>query len=86
MSRAAVVIALVPAFAFWGLDAYYLQQERRYRTLFDKARSGDVPVYSMDASREKADNWVATCFDGPVIFFHAAVVASIASTFVYVSR
>ena len=30
------LIAYVPIVVFWGLDAYYLRQERLYRKLYDK--------------------------------------------------
>lgn len=30
------LVALVPSLAFWGLDAYFLQAERLYRTLYDR--------------------------------------------------
>ncbi|MFC3966160.1 hypothetical protein [Nocardia jiangsuensis] len=34
-----ILFALAPAWIFWGLDAYYLSLERRYRVLFaDVAR------------------------------------------------
>lgn len=33
-----VLIALFPAISFWGLDAYYLWQERLYRALYDALR------------------------------------------------
>lgn len=32
------LVAYVPIVAFWGLDAYYLRQERLYRKLYDKVR------------------------------------------------
>lgn len=31
--------AYIPIFVFWGLDAYYLRQERLYRKLYDHVRS-----------------------------------------------
>jgi hypothetical protein len=30
-----VLFALLPTFIFWGLDAYYLQQERKFRGLYN---------------------------------------------------
>ena len=30
-----LLISLVPTLVFWGLDAYFLCQERRYRRLYD---------------------------------------------------
>ena len=32
------IIAYVPILVFWGLDAYYLRQERLYRKLYEKVR------------------------------------------------
>ncbi|HYB61420.1 MAG TPA: hypothetical protein VEH50_08070 [Methylomirabilota bacterium] len=33
-----IVLALFPSVAFWGLDAYYLCQERLFRMLYDDLR------------------------------------------------
>lgn len=30
-----VLVAIVPTLLFWGLDAYYLQQERKFRGLYE---------------------------------------------------
>lgn len=35
------LVAYVPIIIFWGLDAYYLLQERLYRSLYDKVRQTD---------------------------------------------
>ncbi len=40
-SRAVTWVALVPAFGFWFLDAYYLRQERLFREVH-KAIVGDL--------------------------------------------
>ena len=34
-----VAVALVPVIAFWGLDGYFLWQERLYRALYDHVRT-----------------------------------------------
>ena len=34
-----VVVAFVPLFTFWYLDAYYLKLERQYRELYNRVRS-----------------------------------------------
>ena len=41
-----IFIAIVPAIVFWFLDAYYLQQERRFRGVYN-----DVAGLSPDNSR-----------------------------------
>jgi hypothetical protein len=37
-NSAFAVLALFPAVPFWGLDAYYLWQERLFRRLYDELR------------------------------------------------
>ena len=32
-----ILVALIPIILFWFLDSYYLQQERKYRALYNKA-------------------------------------------------
>ena len=41
-----IIIVVVPTFIFWLLDAYYLQQERRFRGVYN-----DVAGLSSDDSR-----------------------------------
>lgn len=52
-----VLAALLPVVVFWILDAYYLQLERTYRSLFDSVRtsSGDVD-FDMDLTKVKGRN------------------------------
>lgn len=42
------LVAYIPAFVFWGLDSYYLLQERLYRALYDKVRN--LPEEQIDFS------------------------------------
>jgi len=35
------LVAYIPVVIFWGLDSYYLLQERLYRSLYDKVREID---------------------------------------------
>ena len=46
------IIAYVPILVFWGLDAYYLRQERLYRKLYDKVRKQNETEidFSMNAN------------------------------------
>src|SRR5215218_5331404 len=40
------LVGLLPAFTFWGLDAYFLRQERFFRCLFDAVRNSENEVDS----------------------------------------
>lgn len=61
-------MGLIPIFVFWGLDAFYLRQERLFRLLYEKARTGSngsgIPIFSMDTSglQSNTDNWGKTLF------------------------
>lgn len=49
------LIAYIPIVVFWGLDSYYLLQERLYRALYNKVRllnEKDVD-FSMKATKEE---------------------------------
>lgn len=45
-------ITYIPIITFWGLDAYYLQQERLYRSLYNTIKEKDVSTvdFSMEAT------------------------------------
>jgi hypothetical protein len=73
-----ITFAFVAPFStltFWGLDAYYLRQERLYRLLYNhvavesEITSETVPPFSLNISRYKkqCDNWFATLWS-PTIF------------------
>jgi hypothetical protein len=60
---ATVLVALAPTLIFWGLDAYYLWQERLFRSLYAaaarRAREGadadpDVPLFDMSTVAYRA--------------------------------
>ena len=46
------LVAYIPILVFWGLDAYYLLQERLYRSLYNKVSKlqEDEINFSMDTS------------------------------------
>lgn len=75
----AMIAGLLPAITFWGLDAYYLRQERMYRALYDQIRTA-VPKpgdrFSLDANPFNAatPSWVRTLFSCSIAWFHSAVV------------
>ncbi len=50
-----VFVAIVPTLIFWFIDSYYLQQERRFRGLYEDVIKPEknIPVFSMDISDYK---------------------------------
>ena len=80
------IIALYPALAFWGLDAYYLRQERRFRALWDAVRSdSDVQPFAMDPAGFDAavDSWCSTLTAGVVAGLHIPILSAIIGVLLY---
>lgn len=73
-------LAFIPAFVFWGLDAYFLAVERNYRKLYDRVRMTEPEkidfAMSIDVQRGWWD-WVRAFFSKTLVLFHFAVVAII---------
>lgn len=51
------LITYIPIVIFWGLDSYYLLQERMYRSLYDKVRKMNIDDidFSMNAYQMKGN-------------------------------
>jgi hypothetical protein len=76
-----VYFCYFPALAFWGLDGYFLGQERLYRQLYDKVRlqPDDAIDFSMDTSSisEGTKPWIEACFSKTLLVFHGTVAGTV---------
>jgi len=82
------LVALVPSLAFWGLDAYFLSAERRYRALYDLVarQSPDVDPFFMSATSAtflarlpaggRDSGWRCTLWRPVLRTFYIALVAA----------
>ena len=80
-----IPIGLVPVVFFWGLDGYFLWQERLFRALYGHVRTLDENSidFSMDIRRFKvgcARTWLRATFSRTLIVFYGALVISISLT------
>lgn len=81
------LLALFPTLSFWGMDAYYLRQERLYRALYNDIRRGgsdlqiakSVEPYSLETSQylQNVDSWRRTLFAGTIVSIHLAVLGAV---------
>ena len=86
-------VALLPALAFWGLDAYYLRQERLFRALYsDAARSPServhpVAAYSLSTAAylDEAPAWQRTLLAPSVVMVHGMLVLAVVGLTVYLA-
>ncbi len=76
-------IGLVPVLVFWGLDGYFLWQERLFRDLYDHVREkeGDGADFSMDTSafrRSWRRSWIRAVWSITLCLFYLALAISLA--------
>jgi len=76
-----VLIAYFPAVIFWGLDGYFLHQERLFRALYDHVRilAEEKIDFSMNTSlvKESVATWSEVTLSKTLVPFHGVVIASV---------
>jgi hypothetical protein len=77
----------LPAFCFWGLDAFYLRQERLFRSLYNAAiaPNSTVPVYSMKTSpfESQIPGVVKVAFSRSILWLHLPIFAFVLALSAY---
>lgn len=78
--RSFVVISYFPCVMLWILDAYYLSQERKFRSLYDAVRSATTDTdYNMstEATATWRDSWPDSIFSRTLFLFHGTMLGVI---------
>jgi hypothetical protein len=77
--RAFVVVGYFPCVLFWVLDAYYLSQERKFRSLYESLRAKVTTDFGMDtaSSATSRDSWESSFFSKTILMFHGAIIGVI---------
>jgi hypothetical protein len=79
------IVAILPSLVFWGLDAYYLRQERLFRKLYDdlclESEEGQrkVELFSMSTKQyeSRVQPWFRILWSKTVLPLHGMVVSAI---------
>ena len=83
------LLALIPAVLFWGLDGYFLWQERRFRIVYDLVRlkdDADIDYAMHDPAVEEQDKgWLAATFSRTLLTFHGVLITAIFAVY-YIER
>lgn len=76
-----VIVAYLPALIFWGLDGYFLREEKKFRKLYDRIRTleGQTSDFSMDTRpvKDEVSSWIKITFSITLRAFHGGLVAVI---------
>ncbi len=77
-----VYLAYIPVVVFWGLDGYFLRQERLYRALYNQVRvkpDSDID-FSMDTTEfegTRSVTWLSVVSSGTLVAFHGALIVAV---------
>ena len=75
-------IALLPVVTFWGLDAYYLQQERMFRCLYRAAAKSESQIeafsLNVDPFKKETSSWFATIWSKTLLWFYGPIIGVVA--------
>ena len=81
------LVGLLPSVTFWGLDGYYLLQERYFRALYNAVRKGEHDVqqyglFSMDTRpyHGQEARWGRICVSRTLLWFYLPIVVVIGVT------
>jgi len=72
-------LALIPLVVFWGLDAYFLQLERRYRKLYQwvikNREKTEEYLFDMNAHRfkDEVSCWFKIMFSKTLFLFYGSI-------------
>jgi len=72
-------VGFIPALVFWGLDGYFLRQERLFRDLYDRVRTLEEERidFSMNTAAFNRTWWSAT-FSITLCPFYGALAVAVA--------
>jgi hypothetical protein len=79
-SKTYMVIAYFPLFIFWVLDGYFLSQERRFRALYDHARTLreediDFSMNTAPYACDKQYTWLGAMSSRTLVVYYGGLAA-----------
>lgn len=74
-----VLIALLPGLSFWGLDAFYLAQEKQFRNLYEDTVEGKVEAFALSPPEYQVSiiGWLGALKSRSVIPLHITIVVAV---------
>ena len=83
------LLAFIPILAFWAIDSFYLQIERKYKYLYNQVRvkseydiDFDLDIKNIDVKRTKMTYWSCLVSKTELLFYGAITLAVLAMAFI----
>ena len=81
-----VLCFAIPVLVFWGLDGYFLWQERLFRKLYNRVRKKSDTDFAMALDKSGFKDWISTVFSRTLIAFYAMELAFVLATFLVLKK
>jgi len=86
-----VFLAYIPAICFWGLDGYFLSQERKFRELYNKVASLkpeniDFLMNTSEFNSIQKTGWLSSTFSRTLFVFHGALIGAIIIVMIFLTK
>ena len=81
-----VLCFAIPVLVFWGLDGYFLWQERLFRKLYNRVRKKSDTDFAMALDKSGFKDWISTVFSRTLIAFYAMELAFVLATFLVLNK
>ncbi len=77
-NKSYVIVAYIPVLIFWLIDAYFLSQERLFRSIYDEVRKKkeDEIDFGMSTKRYRGgrNSWASSIFSHTLLLFYLSLV------------
>ncbi|HEX3557073.1 MAG TPA: hypothetical protein VIA62_27935 [Thermoanaerobaculia bacterium] len=80
------LVALVPVSALWGLDAYYLALERRFRELWKNAIAAATPTFNMNPGAVSIADWLEAAWRPAVWGLHLPLAIACFVAYIWLAK
>lgn len=88
------ILPIIPVISFWGLDTFYLRQEKLFRELYDHARkeyinnSKSFDLLSMNTKPYDTNikNFFSLAFSKSIVWFHLTVSILVLAVVAYLTK
>ncbi|MEL6567247.1 MAG: hypothetical protein AAFQ22_02440 [Pseudomonadota bacterium] len=77
-----ILIAILPVFAFWVLDAFHLATEKGFRTLYEKVRSREIVNFEMKPPPTTISNWINAMWTKTLIPLYVPLLFVVIFTYI----
>lgn len=83
--RKFALVAIAPIIAFWFLDSFYLQKERKYRELYKRVTAHEATPFDMDICKMtgKKTAFIECLFSVTEWLFYLVCIVAIVAVFIW---